>query len=180
MINLDTLIKPGQEIEIGDEVLDIYTFLSFYTNPYHCKQQFIYTVKGSNNEFFSVFKNEIPTYWSGSESFYYTSKKIERSIQEILNRRENSFNRTTIYLRINQDRNIIEYFINLLFEEENTKINLAENEQIARYEKEIANLKKKIKMIKTSGMINEPTSKIYDKDFLKTQKEKILSSLNDV
>lgn len=177
-INLNTVVKTCTNIEAGDVVLDIYTFMRFYLNPYHHKnKKYLHTVKSSNSKHFSVYKDTIPSFWSGSDSYNYNKKDTERTIQQILDKVNDPYNRSDVYINI-ENIEIINFFIENLFAEKISEIENAEISQIQKYKNEIKILKKKIKVIEEFGMINEINKNIFDRKFVEKQKDVISTELN--
>ncbi len=177
-MNLDTIVKSGYGVEVGDVVLDIYTFMTFYLNPYHTnKKTYLRTVKSINSKIFSVYVDFIPTTWSGSEAFKYSKRDTERTIQQILDKVDDPYYRTDIFINI-KDIDIINTFIDILFDSELLKIKTEEKSRIQKYKNEIKSLQKKIKTIEDFGMVNEINKNIFDRSFVKTQKEKIFKHLD--
>jgi len=151
-----------------------------YLNPFTNKNdKYIYTIKVVNKDCFSIFKDSIPTgFIAPTNEFYYIPKNMDTSIETI----EKNINKITsyrkdVFLRLKEDKETINYFIDKLFLEENNKIKIAEQKQIKRYLDKIEDLKKRIEKIKNDGMIDEINHSIYNRNFIKEKKEKILKNL---
>lgn len=178
-MDLEKPLTFCKDLELGDTVVDIYEFMKFYLNPYHHKSKvFFHTVKGIKGDRFSVYTDNFDRS-SESDAYLYTNFNLERSIQQIIDKIDDSYNRGAVFLSIKSDREIINFFIEYLFDQELNNVIDAELSMIEKYEQDIIILQRKIEVIKVFGMIEETNKKIYDREFIKSQRKNIDKRIKD-
>lgn len=134
---------------IGEEVLDIYSFMSnflrtgHFLRPEQGDRNYIHKVKSINNKYFSIYDMETLDFEATMNDNKRTKRDADISFEKIISTLQVTPYRKSIYLRLNEDKEIIKKCKEYLFQKEYEKNKLQEDEKISRLQNEIEQIKEK-------------------------------------